>query len=378
MQLRPPDRWGQPDMTKLSINKNLATSRQAGRLFRLIITEALSQDLTGTILFFTAAVSGDNVTIWGALGHSVNLTIPKFQVTDKIDEVRWEKGKSWVAQFKKMESRVKSEAFEILTNGALQIKQLTLDDGGIYNVVVYNTDGRSSLEKSFDLRIQEKVSKPMIYWDCVNRTLICNVSKGTDLNLKLERGGKILIKLPEKAISHKWTKWTSLNLPFTCQAENMISKELVTETVSCSGKTPSFYFTVGACAGGLLLVALGALLIFCICKRKKQNRRRRDEELEIKAPRVSTVERGPKPHATPAAASQHPAVSQAPPPPGHNLQTPGHRPLPPSHRPREHQQRRRPPPSGTQIHQQKGPPLPRPRVQPKPPREGGEDATPTP
>lgn len=97
-----------------------------------------------------------------------------------------------------------------------------------------------------------------------------------------------------------------------------------------------------------------------------------DEELEIKASRTSTVQRGPKPHSTPAAAAQNPVALQAPPPPGHHLQTPGHRPLPPSHRTHEHQQKRRPPPSGTQIHQQKGPPLPRPRVQPKPPCGSGE------
>lgn len=35
------DRCGQPDMTKLNINKNLATSRQAVWLPGLIITEAM-------------------------------------------------------------------------------------------------------------------------------------------------------------------------------------------------------------------------------------------------------------------------------------------------------------------------------------------------
>ncbi|XP_059120906.1 T-cell surface antigen CD2 [Peromyscus eremicus] len=317
------------------------------------------------------AVSADSDIIWGALGHDINLTIPSIQVTD-IDEVRWEKGENLVAQFKgKTNPFSKSEAFEILTNGSLQIKQLKRDDYGTYKVVVYGVDGKSKLQKEFNLRILERISKPAITWECSSTTLTCEVREGTDLELKLYRGKKLLTSGHQKIISHKWT---SLSGPFKCSAINKVSEESITAVVSCSEKGLHFYLIVGAGAGGFLLVVLGALSIFCICKRKKQNRRRKEEELEIKAPRMSTVERGLKLSSAPAAASQNPGASQAPPPPGHHLQTPGHRPLPPSHRTREHQQKKRPPPSGTQAHQQKGPPLPRPRVQPKPPCRGGEDA----
>ncbi|CAH6929335.1 T-cell surface antigen CD2 [Phodopus roborovskii] len=316
------------------------------------------------------AVSGDSSIIWGALGHDINLTIPNFQVTD-TDEVRWEKGRTLVAKFKKeMEPFLLSEAFEILTNETLQIKKLKRDDNGTYNVIVYGANGSSKLQKTFHLRILERVSKPEIYWECSNTTLTCEVEKGTDLELKLYRGKKHLVSLHQKIISHTWT---NLNAPFKCNAKNKVSEESVTAMVSCSEKDLNFYVIVGSCAGGVLLVVLGALLIFCVCKRKK-NRRRKDEELEIKTPRMSSVERGPKPHPAQAAASQNPVASQAPPPPGHHLQTPGPRPLPPSHRTRDHQQKKRPPPSSTQAHQQKGPPLPRPRVQPKPPCRSGEDA----
>lgn len=314
------------------------------------------------------AVSGDSVTILGALGRDFNLTIPGFQMTDDIDEVRWKKGKTLVAEFKrKTESLGKSKAFEILTNGALQIKKLKKDDSGTYNVIVYDTNGHSRLEKTFELKILEMVSKPVISWECSSTTVTCNITEGTEVELRLEQGRKHLISLQKSTVSHKWT---SLNAPFTCTAANRVSKESTTATVTgCSDRGLHLYYIAGACSGGLLLVVLGALLIFCICKRRKQNRRRKDEELEIKAPRTSTVERGPKSYPTPAAASQNPVASQAPPPPSH------HRPLPPSHRTREPQHKKRPPPSGTQVHQQKGPPLPRPRVQPKPPCGGGEDAS---
>ncbi|XP_075837899.1 T-cell surface antigen CD2 isoform X2 [Microtus pennsylvanicus] len=294
------------------------------------------------------------------------------EVTD-TDDVRWEREKILVAQSKGKAGKhfQQTEAFKIMKNGALQIKTLKREDHGFYDVMVYGADGSSKLQKAFDLRVLERVSKPEISWECSNTTLTCKVKEGTDLELNLYRGKKFLTSLSQKILSHKWT---SLNAPFKCSAKNKVSEESVTVEVSCSEKRLHFYVIVGACAGGLLFVVLGALLTFCICKRRKQNRRRKDEELEIKPPRTSTMEKGPKPYLTPAAAAQNPVTSQAPPPPGHHLQTAGQRPLPPTHRTREHQQRKRPPPSGTQIHQQKGPPLPRPRVQPKPPSRDGEDA----
>ncbi|KAL1772012.1 T-cell surface antigen CD2 [Sigmodon hispidus] len=315
------------------------------------------------------AVSEDSSTVWGALGQDINLTVSNFPVSD-IDEVRWEKGQTLVAQIKG-NSKYVSGPFEIVTDKTLQIKNLKRDDGHNYTVMVYGTDGKSKLQKVFILKILERVSKPEISWECSNTTVTCRVKEGTDLHLTLYQGKKGLINLHQKIINYKWT---SLNAPFKCNAKNKVSEEFITAVVSCSEKGLYFYLIVGASAGGLLLVVVGALLIFCICKRKRQNRRRKDEELEIKAPRTSTMERSPKPQSTPAAASQNPVGSQAPPPPGHHLQTPGHRPLPPSHRTREHQQKKRPPPSGTQAYQQKGPPLPRPRVQPKPPCRNEEDA----
>ncbi|XP_028608854.1 T-cell surface antigen CD2 [Grammomys surdaster] len=318
---------------------------------------------------------GASRIVWGVLGHGITLNIPGFKMTDDTDDVRWEKGSALVALFKKNDKPyLKSEAFEILTNGSLKIKKLMRNDSDTYNVTVCNMDGSCELNTALDLRILEMVSKPVIYWECSNSTLTCEVSEGTDTELKLYQGKKHLKSLYQKTMSYQWT---NLGAPFKCKAINRVSsKESEMEVISCQEKGLLLYVIVGASAGGLLLVLLGALSIFCICKRKKRNKRRKDEEVEIKASRMNTVERGPKPHSTPVAASQTPVASQAPPPPGHHLRTPGHRPLPPSHRAREHQQKKRPPPSGTQVHQQKGPPLPRPRVQPKPPCGSGEVSLP--
>lgn len=106
-----------------------------------------------TILLFTGAVSADSGIIWGALGHDINLTIPGIQGT-KVDEVRWVKGGNLVAQSKRnTKGFSKSEAFEILADGSLHIKQLKRDDNGTYDVEVYDVHGKSKLQKAFRLRI---------------------------------------------------------------------------------------------------------------------------------------------------------------------------------------------------------------------------------
>ncbi|MEJ1277926.1 CD2 antigen [Cricetulus griseus] len=179
--------------------------------------------LAGFLLLFSISnkgtVSGDSSIIWGALGHDINLTIPNFQVTD-TDEVRWEKGRTLVAQLKKeMKPFLLSEAFEILTNETLRIKKLKRDDNGTYNVIVYGANG------------SKRVSKPEIYWECSNTTLTCEVEKGTDLELKLYRGKKLLTSLHQKIIRYTWT---NLNVPFKCSAKNKVSEESFTTTISCS------------------------------------------------------------------------------------------------------------------------------------------------
>ncbi|MXQ79537.1 hypothetical protein E5288_WYG007106 [Bos mutus] len=98
-----------------------------------------------------------------------------------------------------------------------------------------------------------------------------------------------------------------------------------------------------------------------------------DEELEIKAQRAILEERGRKPQQTPVSTPANPGMSQTPPVPGHRSQPPAHRPraLGPRVQP---QQKRLPPTPGTQVHQQKGPPLPKPRVQTKPPCDAEENS----
>ncbi|XP_047413860.1 T-cell surface antigen CD2 isoform X2 [Sciurus carolinensis] len=276
------------------------------------------------------SVSKDIRIVWGALDQDINLDIPSFQMSDVIDDIRWDKEGIMVAQFRKGKKPSRyNETYEILANGTLKIKHLKKYYNNIYNVIIYNTDGKSVLEQSFDLRILEMVSKPKISWDCNSTNLTCEIMKGTDPELNLYQNGKRLTQGHLKVIRHQWT---NLNAAFKCTASNRVSEESSMAAVSCS-----------------------------------------DEELEVRTHRTTSEGSSQKPSQIPTSPPQNPAASQPPPPPGHRSQTPAHRPQTPAHRPLppghrvQHQQQKRTPPSSTQVRQQRGPPLPRPRVQPKPP-----------
>ncbi|XP_012513923.1 PREDICTED: T-cell surface antigen CD2 [Propithecus coquereli] len=318
--------------------------------------------------------TGNPKEAWGVLDQEINLDIPNFQMNNDIDDIKWEKegpNKTRVAQFKKDKTSFHlNETYAVLANGTLKIKSLKKNSGGTYKVSVYNTEGKFVQEKTFHLKIIELVSKPEISWDCINTTLTCEVVKGTDPELKLYQNQKHFMTSSQRVITHKWT--TRLNAMFKCTAKNRFSEESSEKVVNCLEKGLDIYLIAGICGGGILFIIFVALLIFYISKRKKQNRRRNNEELEIRVHRVATEERSQKPHQMPASVPQNPGASQAPPPPSHRSQAPGHRPLPPGHRVQHQPQRRPPPSSGTQVHQHKGPPLPRPRVQPKPPRGAAE------
>ncbi|KAM6168272.1 T-cell surface antigen CD2 [Erethizon dorsatum] len=308
--------------------------------------------------------------IWGVLGRDVILDIPNFQMSDAINEIRWETEGSKVAQLKGKKTYQFNETYEILPTGTLKIKRLERSFNKIYKVIIYNTNGTSVLDKEFHLRIQEIVSKPQISWDCSNKTLICDVVNGTNPKLNLYQNGKYLKTVSGKVITYRWRKMTAA---FNCTASNEVSEESSAVVVSCSGKGLNLYLIVGFCGGGTVLVVSVALIICYICKRKKQNDRRRDEGLEISTRRTTTVEGGPKPSHIQAPPTQNPSASHPPPPPSHHSQAPCHRPLTPAHHVQQRHQKR-PSPSGTQVRQQKGPPLPKPRVQPKPPRGAAENS----
>ncbi|XP_036724488.1 T-cell surface antigen CD2 isoform X2 [Balaenoptera musculus] len=194
--------------------------------------------LASFLLIFAVSTKGEvsenTKVIWGRLDHDINLDIPGFQMNDGIADTRWDKNKIKIAQLKQDKPPYQiTDTYVMLKNGTLKIKALKRNDSDVYTVSVYDSNGKNILEKAFDLKIQEVVSKPVISWSCTNRTLICEVAKGSDPKLKLFLNETRINESHQKIITHKWNgKWTA---SFNCVASNNVSAQKSTVTISCSG-----------------------------------------------------------------------------------------------------------------------------------------------
>ncbi|XP_070251885.1 T-cell surface antigen CD2 [Myotis yumanensis] len=307
----------------------------------------------------------------GILYHDI-VIIPDSPKEGNIQDIEWEKNKKRI--IRRINGNINTqqkEKYQVFENGTLKIKHLQRNDSDIYEVNLYNSDGRNIWMQRFDLKILERVSKPVINWNCANATITCEVTQGTDPKITLYRY-RTKIKEGQKIIRYKGAiKPIAL---FNCTATNGVSEETIVVNIDCSEKGLDIPLIVGICGGGVFFLLFVALLILFISKRKKQHRRENGGKLELRAHRTTSEERSRRPNQIPASAPPKAAASQAPPPPGHHPQAHGPRPPPPGHR-AQHQQQRRPLPCpGAPVHQQKGPPLPTPRVQPKPPRGARENA----
>lgn len=85
---------------------------------------------------------------------------------------------------------------------------------------------------SIFLFFSEKVSKPVISLSCINKTLTCEVTKGTDLKLRLYNNGHNIGE-GQKVITHKWNAHS--NGSFTCVAKNDVSEETSKAVIACPG-----------------------------------------------------------------------------------------------------------------------------------------------
>ncbi|XP_036990994.2 T-cell surface antigen CD2 [Artibeus jamaicensis] len=324
------------------------------------------------LIFILSAQGTDIIEAQGALNENITLNFPD-QQPGIVDDIQWFKNGTRIARVKGGKVRDQQKEYQVLASGILAIKHLQRSDHTDFKIIIYNKAGFEIFTRTFNVKILERVSKPEISWNCTDTTLTCKVTNGTDPKLELYRGQKY-IKGGQKVIQYKWT--TQKNASFKCTANNAVSEETSVAELLCPEKGLDIYLIIGVCGGGILLFLFVALLIL-FHKRRKVHRRRHGEELEIRAHRVTSDERGQKPHQIPVSAPQNPASSQPPPPPGHRAKAHGHRPLPPGHRvqhPHQNQQQKRPLPTpGTQARQQKAPPLPRPRVQPKSPRGASEN-----
>ncbi|XP_054996829.1 T-cell surface antigen CD2 [Sorex araneus] len=309
------------------------------------------------IIFFASKASVETST-WGALGEQVYWETP-IKCDNNIEDIRLEKNQVKIAQFKGCiwNSQEKGKYY-FFDNGTLKIEHLENSDSGNYSVNIYNTTGKHVFEGKFVLQIQERVSEPTISWDCKNKTLTCRVANGTGTKLELSLNGNKTSNDMKMITSKFYMEKTK----FWCTASNNINKKTKQGNFDCSEKGLDLSLLLGICGAGAVALLFVALLIFYI-SRRKQSTPERNDEVEIRALRVPTKDRGQKPNRAPGSAPN--PAAQLPPPPGHHPQAPGQRLQAP------HPQQKVPLPP---VPPHKGPPLPRPRAQQKPPRGPKEHA----
>ncbi|KAF6292578.1 CD2 molecule [Rhinolophus ferrumequinum] len=106
---------------------------------------------------FTKGAAPTDIIVLGKLGHDINLNIPEFQMNDTVDDIKWGKNSTKVAQYSvKKKTYQREEKYHIFKNGTLKIKRLERNDSGTYKAEVYDWYGKHILGKQFDLRILGK------------------------------------------------------------------------------------------------------------------------------------------------------------------------------------------------------------------------------
>ncbi|XP_030893794.1 prostaglandin F2 receptor negative regulator [Leptonychotes weddellii] len=136
------------------------------------------QILASFLLIFIVSTKGaapENNVVWGTLGQDFNLNITGFQMNDNINDIRWEKGKIKVARLKMGHLKETGGRYNVSTNGALKIKHLKIEDSDSYRVVIYATNGKNILDKTFQLKIQGTGTRGVPEWssgDGVSRRVL--------------------------------------------------------------------------------------------------------------------------------------------------------------------------------------------------------------
>lgn len=117
---------------------------------------AVSLKTSVTVLLFIGAAP-TAIIVLGKLGHDINLNIPEFQMNDTVDDIKWGKDFTKVAQYSaKKITYQRTKNYHIFKNGTLKIKRLERNDSGTYKAEIYDWEGKHILGKQFDLRILGK------------------------------------------------------------------------------------------------------------------------------------------------------------------------------------------------------------------------------
>ncbi|XP_060091134.1 T-cell surface antigen CD2 [Heteronotia binoei] len=296
-----------------------------------------------TISFCLKGAAACEDVVYGILNHSVILCISSSQGT--LHKIEWKMGTKPIASLrtkKKNQTRNDAEKYHTFPNGTLKIERLLKSDAANYTVHIYNLDGiLVSNSNLITLHVVEPLPPLKLTYECPKKILSCEV----EYNKKPVPSFKLFQEKEEqkrdqelKYLNKTWKVTQQLKSnrgKVSCEASISSSLQKAEIQLSCLGEID--IFLIMYIAGGIItFVIFVALLICCIRKKKAERRTLQAEERELRPANDALKYRKlPQPPV-------HAAPSQPP-------------------------QQRQPPP-GSEVQQQPGPPLPRPRPHQKPPR----------
>ncbi|KAM9396736.1 T-cell surface antigen CD2-like isoform 2-T2 [Salvelinus alpinus] len=280
------------------------------------------------------------------------------------------------------------KAEDILDDGSLQLKGLSLANEGTYKAEVFNSDGKSIKEESFSLCMKEKVSKPSVEITCSAKyvTFTCILTNTEGVTFKWSKN--------RQPINEK-TKILTIGLielkepdAFTCSAVNEVSMETsdiikpTCNAVSKSGDRHSLFgfdfltmVSILAGGGGLVLLLIIIITLVCCCLSRRKSQMRFEEEREL---RLAPLTKTQHPY-HPEGQTKHPShpegqkQRQRPPggaPPGSTGPRPTARASSQAAPQPRAQARGRPPQTPMDDDEEQPPPLPQPRKKgPRPSRQ---------
>ncbi|XP_043394366.1 T-cell surface antigen CD2 [Chelonia mydas] len=218
-------------------------------------------------------VHGDVTTVNGILDGFVtfHLDYPDFERTAQII---WKKGNTLLYNRTYHMTR-----FTVFSNGTSALKNTKKEDEGQYTVSVYNITGNLVYQRIFQLHVHEPTQIPAVNVSSHidgGRELLCESANRSRVCFHWMLNGQLVGLIEIEDDGKKIILEKGLPGKLVCQIhhENNIGESSLIKLECKEGdllKQPLFLYTLAACGGGAIVLAvIASLITFCCLKSKQQ------------------------------------------------------------------------------------------------------------
>ncbi|CAM4422801.1 uncharacterized protein LOC125644842 [Caretta caretta] len=218
-------------------------------------------------------VHGDVTTVNGILGGFVtfHLDYPDFKYPA---EIIWKKRNTLLYKGTYHMTR-----FTVFSNGTSALKNTKKEDEGQYTVSVNNKTGNLVYQRIFQLYVHEPTQIPAVNVSSHTdggRELLCESANRSHVCFHWMLNGQLVGLIEIEDDGKKIILEKGLPEKLVCQIhhENNIRKSSLIELECKEGdllKQPLFLYTLAACGGGAIVLAvIASLITFCCLKSKQQ------------------------------------------------------------------------------------------------------------